>query len=411
MVTAQPPADSSVYPRVYRASGGWLISLTLCGILLSIGGIAGTWFFSTQSVRNSHSRFWLIGLCLGFAALGIYCLLSTFRSRVVLFPDRIEVEELTRTKVISREEIRGWRSLPTSPPGFVLLPKDASRSPIRVAQVFRVDPEFMQWLYALPSLDGQDIRTSKAEIRNNARLGPTPGARMKTLAKGKRLAGIVNGVAVLAVLWGFLYPRPYELTVVILAALPWIALETVRTSTGLLRIDTNQNAVHPNVAIGFISPGLVLMIRSASDYNILLSPAVPWLSIGIGSLLFLTAFAVDRTMRTKVGTIATLLAISLAYGFGFAVEANGLLDRSPEASYIAKVEGKRIVGGRTTTYELELGPWGPKAKSSKLRVARATYGPIQRGDVVSLILRQGALGVNWYFMRAWQRGDQPGTSQ
>ena len=105
-----------MFPRVFRASRGWLVFLTLCGLLLAIGGTIGAWFAATAVLRNPPSRVWLVGLGLAFGALGIYCLLSTFRSRVVLFPDRIEIEELTHTAVLSRQEIRGWRTLATSAP-------------------------------------------------------------------------------------------------------------------------------------------------------------------------------------------------------------------------------------------------------------------------------------------------------
>jgi len=262
-------------------------------------------------------------------------------------------------------------------------------------------------LYTLPCLDNEDFRASKTEIRNNTRLGGTPGERMKSLAKGRRLAKTLNVITSLAALWGFLYPRPYELTIVSLVALPWIAMEIVRRSNGLFRLDTNQVDAHPNVAIAIIFPGLVLLVRSVFDYNLIQSTAVAWFSIGIGGLLCLSAFAVDPLVRARVGTIAGLLVFSLTYGYGTAIEANALLDRSPEASYIANVEGKRIVRGKTKTYQLDLGAWGPKTKSNTLKVAPATYNAIERGDVVYLTLKQGALGMNWYFMRQWQRGDHP----
>jgi hypothetical protein len=73
------------------------------------------------------------------------------------------------------------------------------------------------------------------------------------------------------------------------------------------------------------------------------------------------------------------------------------------------VEGKRVIRGKTTTWELELGSWGQRTKVNKLTVAPATYNAIQQGDVVYLSLKQGALGVNWYFMRQWQRGNRPAT--
>src|ERR1700757_3982695 len=85
------PSDTT-YPRIYKVSSGWLIFLTLFGLVLAIGGILGARFLATEPLRNPQSRMWLIGLSLVFAGFGVYCLLSTLRSRVLLYPDHIEVE-------------------------------------------------------------------------------------------------------------------------------------------------------------------------------------------------------------------------------------------------------------------------------------------------------------------------------
>jgi hypothetical protein len=65
-----------------------------------------------------------------------------------------------------------------------------------------------------------------------------------------------------------------------------------------------------------------------------------------------------------------------------------------------------VIRGRTTEYLLELGPWGPMAKSNTIRVSRVTFDYIRPGDTVNLVLRRGALGMKWYYMLSWQR-DQP----
>jgi len=391
---APPVENASAYPRVYRASGGWLFALILCGLMLGVGGIVGAWFSATASLGNPRARFWLIGLCVVFATLGIYCVLSTLRSRVVLFADPIEVNELSGSEVLGREEIRGWRSLATTPPGFLLIPRDSRHRAVKVAQVFRIDPEFANWLHTIPCLDRVDGRASKAEIRNNTSLGATPGERMKALALGRRRGKILAVFAGLAMLWGFLYPRPYELAIVILAALPWIALLVVKRSHGLFRVDTNRNDAHPNVAIAVIFPSLTLLLRSVMDYTVLPSLAAAWSTMGIGGVLGFSIFRVDPSTRGKLPTVVALLAFSLVYGYGVGIEANALLDRSPDTNYDARVEGKRIIRGKTTTYELDLAPWGPKTLSNKLRVGSETYNFIQRGDVAHLTLKQGALGVN-----------------
>jgi hypothetical protein len=274
-----------------------------------------------------------------------------------------------------------------------------------------LDEEFAEWLYTLPSLDREDARSSKAEIRSNVRLGATPGERIKTLAQGKRLAKILTGVSSVICLWGFIYPLPYSLAIWTLTGLPWIALELVRRSRGLLRVDGGRNDAHPTVAFAYLFPGLILLLRAATDFNIIQSPALVWLSLGIGGLLFVATFTIDSSLRGKVSTSLAFGVLCTAYGYGVGIEANTLLDHSPATTYTVTVNNKRISRGKTTTYLVEVGPWGPKSKASELRVGRATYEAIHSGDKVLLDSRRGAFGINWYAMRAWERGDQSGASK
>jgi len=406
MFRAAPVAEPWSYPRVYKPSGGWFTTLIVFGALFALGGLCSAWIVSRDAVVKPQNRNWLVGFLLSVAIFGVYCILSALRSRVVLFADRIEVKELTRTFALNRDDIRGWRSLPTSPPAFVFVPRDDSHRTIKVAWIFRQDPEFAEWVYTLPCLDDEDRRKSKSEIRNDNRYGATPGDRMKTLARSRRTARVLAVLSSLALLWGFLYPRPYELVIAILAVLPWLGLEVVRRSGGLLTIDAPRNDPHPTVAFTYLGPSLVLLLRAVMDYNIIPTFVLVWLTIGPGALLFFSAIAVDRTVRAKRGLTVSLLALSLVYGYGVAIEANGLLDRSAGTNFTTKVEDKRIVRGRTTTYELALAHWGPKTKTNRLRVGRPTYDYIQRGDVVFITLQHGALGLNWYFMRSWTPGNQ-----
>jgi hypothetical protein len=89
-----------------------------------------------------------------------------------------------------------------------------------------------------------------------------------------------------------------------------------------------------------------------------------------------------------------------------AIEANALFDHSSPTTYAVRVEDKYVSRGKTTKYNLKLGPWGPKPTSNTLQVSRATYEPIHAGDLVVLDLRRGALGINWYSMRMWHRWNE-----
>jgi hypothetical protein len=109
-------------------------------------------------------------------------------------------------------------------------------------------------------------------------------------------------------------------------------------------------------------------------------------------------------LRRKPATLVAILAFSLVYAYGVTVEANVLVHNSTGKSYAARVLDKWIVRGKTTTYAVHLEPWGPKLKSNDIRVPRATYDYIERGDIVNLVLQKGAFGVNWYYMLSWEQG-------
>lgn len=398
----RPNAISSTYPRVYRATP-WLFALMFAGGAgMAIGGVIGAVYWATHSHRGPY----LSAVAIASALLGVYCLMSTFRSRLVLFPDRIEIVGLTRTTNMSREEIRGYRWARGS---LVLVPKGAGRRPVRITWVYRMDLEFSDWLSALPDLDTEEARASKIGFRNDRRLGTTPGERMRALAKGRRIAGVLGVATVIASFWGFLFPVPYRLIIVVLAVLPWLALEAVRRSGGALQIDKRRNDIRPTVVHPMLFPGLILLLRSLFDLNVLYSRGTVAVFVGIGCLFWLCVLAVGRaTTARAVNPLGALIWLPFCaiYGYGLTIEANALLDRSPGVSYQAEVEGKRIPRGRYTEYELALAPWGPRTTPNTLRVSQATFDAIRKGDTVSLTLKRGALGASWYVMRAWHRGDQ-----
>jgi hypothetical protein len=220
------------------------------------------------------------------------------------------------------------------------------------------------------------------------------------------MAAILTVITSVASLWGFVFPAPYTLTIAILTACPWIILELVRTSAGLFRVDAGRDDPHPTVAVAFIGPSMVLGLRAVVDFNVLLSPAVWSFSLGISALLLVAILVADPSRRKDAGGSCAIGLFGLAYGYGVAIEANTLLDHSSPTTYAVRVEDKYVSRGKTTTYNLKLGPWGPKPKSNTLQVSRATYEPVHAGDVVVLDLRRGALGINWYSMRMWHRGNE-----
>jgi len=403
-------ATSTVYPREYCAAGFWKGLLLLCSLVLLCGGIAGICFAVAGQFDRPSARIWFGGLFFVFVVLSAYVLLWLFKSKIVLFPDRISIEELTSTKVFHRDELRGWRMMPTSPPTLVLESKENRRA-VKVGLVFPLDDEFLEWFDAVPSLDVQEAEASKAEIREDPRLGLTRSERTRVWEEGAKRAKLLSGASTVVCVWAIFYPRPYDPLVLLLAVLPWVAIAMVKGSGGLIRADEVRNDAHPNVAVALISPGLALSLRAVLDYEVLGYSVALALSLVIGGAMAFAALTVDPATRKKTASAVGLFVFSLAYGYGIVIEANCLLDRSQGVSYSAIVQGKHVNNGKHTSYELELGAWGPKTAPNELEIGKATYGHIQPGDVAFLRLKQGALGMKWFYMRSWQKPDAASSSQ
>ena len=90
------------------------------------------------------------------------------------------------------------------------------------------------------------------------------------------------------------------------------------------------------------------------------------------------------------------LFISLIYGVGAGLAVNTLQDHSRIDVFGAQILRKQIVRGRSTTYELTLGPWGPRKKENRVTVRRILYDSLQTGDTVCVGMRMGRLGIQWY---------------
>jgi hypothetical protein len=395
------PADIS--PRTYRASGFWKVALYVCSTLAAAGGVAGIAYSAFGQIHEIAGRIMLACLCLAFTALGGYLILWLVQSKTVLYADRLDFQGVFSTKTFKRDELLGWRVLPTSPPTLVLQRK-RGRS-FKTGLVFRVDEEFSDWFHSIPSLDEKETAVSEAsvqaEIQHDERFGATSSEKSKTLQKARKTAKTLSTISTIAGAWGLFYPRPYAVSMLLLALLPWVGIEIMRRFHGLFRADELKNDAHPSVAYALLFPGLALGLRALLDYDVLQSVYAIALYVLVGCALFTAILLFDPTQRNRRGILPVFFLVGVAYGYGVIVEANARLDRSPGKSYTAIVQNKQVSSGRSPTYELELSPWGPMAGTNELDVSSSTYKQIQTGQTVQLKLKMGALGVQWYYLYDW----------
>lgn len=371
--------------------------LGLGGIAVIAGGL-GTWYFGTgHEVHTLRQGILLAGIPFAFLVMGVYLILVALRSKVVLCGDRIEIHELTPVRVVKRDELAGWRlNTQTAPPLIILIPKRPNARTIKLAKIFNVDPVFLDWMDSLKDLDTEDRRKSYQEIADDADIGCTPDQRIEALENARHLAKWLSRLALAASAWGMFYPRPYDLMVLVLACLPWLAVSMPRRSKGIFRIDEYKNDAHPSVALLFLLPGMALCLRAVLDVQIVGWKESALLASVVGLSLWAVALWSDRSMKKKKSTCIAMFFFSLGYGYGAGIEANVLLDRSLPTTYKSRVIIKHISSGKYTDYKFQLAPTGPNQSISDVSVARDLYYSKNPGDLVCMDVRKGALLVNWY---------------
>jgi len=84
------------------------------------------------------------------------------------------------------------------------------------------------------------------------------------------------------------------------------------------------------------------------------------------------------------------------YGYGLIVVADTLADTSKSDTYSVPVIGKHTTSGRSTSYYLDLEPWGPIEGKNEISVSSTIYDQVSRGDQICLGLHQGRLRAPWY---------------
>ncbi len=175
MKSPQPASVESSYPRVYRNSLGWTVFA-----LLFCAGMATLMIVIPWPQKRGDQMAFAVAFG-GLLLFGAYVALNGLRSRVLLFPDRIEVRYAMIARTLGRHEILGWRALHGG--GFALMPRDSNSPTLKIAQTIKRDEAFYAWMDNLPWLDEIDQEREEKKLADDPSLGGTPEERSATLTQ------------------------------------------------------------------------------------------------------------------------------------------------------------------------------------------------------------------------------------
>ena len=145
---------------------------------------------------------------------------------------------------------------------------------------------------------------------------------------------------------------------------------------------------------------MAIGLRSLLDFKILEYSSV-WVPVLLIASICITIIVFcDLEYRSGKPnmflSIFGLILLSFSYAYGTYVSLNCVFDSSKPEIHVASILKKRMTSGKTTTYYLELTPWGKQTEPDEVSVSKALYNSFQENDDVNIYLMKGKFEIPWF---------------
>jgi hypothetical protein len=395
MLDADERLATVTYPVTIRPSGLLYVSVTIfCGLFATLfaGFAAVTLWYPFQTSRAGEV--WLLLIILSGAILFGAGFWQCLVGRIGLLEDGIESYNGFWTRKLGRGDIKGYRQ---GQYGSIILESGRGLfGSITISAYFVRDPIFQRWLSNYDDTEVLKAQTEQAAFEDDPNLGLTPAERREKVARIRTWGQYVNYGALACVFWILLHPRPYRLAILVAALSPlaWLALRGA--FKWYFTIDTSKTDPIPAFENFLFGLPIVLSLRALLDVNVMDWKVVLEIAAVLSTIALAAGLLVSAGLR-KMKYIALLFwPLSFAYFYGATVEANMLFDEARPVVYAARVAGKSISSGKTTTYNLSLAPWGPDRRSGDESVMADFYRHTSVGQTVCVYVFPGRLHMRWY---------------
>ena len=376
--------------RVYRMRGWQRTLYLILGLLLC--GVGA--FIVFPATKNGQSGPAVVVALLPLA-VGGYLILLAVRSRLVIDRDHIEVYNAFREQYAELSDIEGFRTISTRNGSYWRLQRKQGGRALIIQKWFDCD-DLRAWFQQLTDLDEVGRNALLDEIKQDQHLGTTPEERLNALRQAKQVNIALSILTIVMGIVVMVYQGPVRLTAaIILALVPAMALYLLSSDPLLYAVGKPKRDPRTDLTIAVFCSGMGLVLVGVAVHYASYKPLLEW-----GALVAAIYVFAFSTLTQKGLRVPSFLLIMLIYGglysFGFVMAADTLLDDKPSTTYATFVVGEHETHGRSTSYYLDLAPWGPFTGTNKLSVSRSEYARARTGDAVCLALRPGYLNAPWY---------------
>src|SRR6185437_3872327 len=203
--------------REYALTNGRKINYSLLAAVFLIG--AG--FFFKLAIEPIGREFALV-VGVVFLAPGIMLLMQSWRGRLILEGDVIEVHSAFRVHRASLDEIEGLRTIQNQYGRWTRVYLKQDRGAFNISDSFTGEDDLKKWLKKIPDLDQQDADEIKKDVSSQYASGSSRADGSNTFGRAKRWAiglSIFAGVVSIPVMW-VSYAAVYQSALVLLLACP-----------------------------------------------------------------------------------------------------------------------------------------------------------------------------------------------
>src|SRR5580692_6897902 len=160
--------------KSYAISKGWKAFLVVVGVLMfPLALFCALDPLVLDPMPNTPARTWLlVGLGIGLFFLGIYLLVSTFKSRFEVWSDRIRDVGVFGAREIALEDLAGYRTADTQGGTIITFFSNSGGKSIRTSPVFDDQSGFSKWIDEnVTNLDKVEAERVMEEAKKDEALG------------------------------------------------------------------------------------------------------------------------------------------------------------------------------------------------------------------------------------------------
>ncbi len=382
----------------YRIAKGWRIFSALLAAAILIGGLLFiVHSFDTGPAPGSKTALLVLGIV--FLPVALFLFAETTVTRLMIDEYSMTLKRAFSTRSIPLKDIEGF--VRGEKDSLYIKSGDGGR-PIRIPPNIERRTELMEWLKErYPDLNVVEYEKETSNILENDQFGDTIEQREANLKMARKTAGILSVVSVALLFWSIVYPQPFDTLMILVLISPFAGIYAVWYFKGLLRLSARKGSAYPSALYLFVLAVFAVFANVMRGYDLYLFPSAAWrililLSVGMSVIVIMAGK--KALAAEKRPPLAWLLIFLLAgvYSFGLLVFSNCFYDRSIPQEWRVQITGKHISHGKSTTYSLELSPWGRFDDGKRVTVTKSFYYSVETNDSLSVFLRQGKWDIPWY---------------